>query len=69
MSLREILLTESNGVLMVAAAEFARGLNLDSGAFKAGYSEANAILASVEMFPEVTEDQIRVLNGWGVDGE
>ena len=50
------------------AAEFARGLTRnDPGTFKAGYSRCNAILATLEVFPEVTAGEIRGANGWPVD--
>ncbi len=29
-----------------------------------GYSQANAILAAIETFPEASAENIRVLNGW-----
>lgn len=65
MSLREELLADNNGILIEAASVFAHRLNYgDPARFKAGYSQSNAILAAVEMFPEVTEEQIRVSNNW-----
>ena len=63
MSLRKELLKEAGGVLIEAASVFAERLNRDRGA-QIGYSQANAILAAVEMFPEVTEARIKQWNDW-----
>ena len=48
-----------------AAAHFAKDLNRDDPeTFKVGYTETNAILATLEIFPEAREKSIRKLNGW-----
>ena len=65
-SLRDEYLDKHNGDWVAAAAGFAKDLNRDDPeTFKVGYSRVNAILSSGEIFPEVTEDEIRDLNGWG----
>lgn len=65
MSLRDELLAENHGDPYKAAAILAHGLTRDDPAsHKVGYSIPNAILAAREVFPEVEEDTIRVLNGW-----
>lgn len=59
MSLREQFLTEANGDTTAAAVCFARALMAgDPIAFKAGYSQVNAVLAASEMFPEVASDAV-----------
>ena len=65
MSLREEYLAKNNGVEAAAAAGFATDLNRDNPSeLKVGYTQANAILAAAEIFPEVTEIQIRLTNNW-----
>ena len=65
MSLRDELLSENYGNEREAASILALRLTRDDpDIFKAGYSQENAILAAVEMFPEVTPDQIRFTNRW-----
>ena len=50
------------------AADLARGLTRDNpGTFKVGYSRDSAILAALDVFPEVTAGEIRGANGWPVD--
>ncbi len=64
MSLREELLKENHGDLIEAAAILALRLTRDDPkTFEAGYSIPSAILAAKDIFPEVTESQIRFLNG------
>lgn len=67
MTLREELLAENHGDAREAASIFANRLTRDGppGSFKVGYSRENAIIAAVELFPEVTPDAIRYWNGWG----
>ncbi len=60
MTLREDLLIECSDHAIKAAAMLAHRLILGHpDTFKAGYSKDNAVLAAVELFPEVTGDQIR----------
>ena len=68
-TLREELLAAGRGQSVAeVAAEFARGLTRDDPeTFKAGYSRDNAILAALDLFPEVTAGEIRGANGWPVD--
>ena len=64
MSLRDELLEDNHNDPLEAACHLALRLtrgNLDS--LKAGYSKANAVLATRDIFPEITEHQIRV-NLW-----
>ena len=64
-SLRQVYLTRNNGVLAAAAASLAADLERgEPTSFQAGYTPANAILAAAEIFPEVTEIEIRFLNHW-----
>ena len=68
MSLRQELLIENDGDLREAAAIMANRLNRDDPVtLKVGYSRENAILAAIELFPEVTADEIRYDNQWGND--
>ena len=67
--LREEYLAKNNGIIIQAAAEFARDLEVggnDATSYEAGYEPANAILAMAEIFPEVTENEIRRANHWEV---
>ena len=65
MSLRDELFQETEGVLDEAAAKLAQGLNRgDPATFKAGYSQENATLAAIEIFPESSAYRIRMINGW-----
>ncbi len=65
MSLRNTLLTIHGGDPHTAAATLARNLASDDPAtFKVGYTEDNAVLAAVEMFPETDDAAVRLLNGW-----
>ena len=66
-ALRDELLAESDNDMIEAASIFAHRLTRDDpDTFKVGYSQANAVLASVELFPEVTPFQIRFNNRWEV---
>ncbi len=65
--LRDEYLVKNNGIVIAAAAEFARDLEKggnESTSYEAGYEPGNAILAMAEIFPEVTEDEIRRVNNW-----
>lgn len=54
MSLRDQFLASTNGDPTQAAVRLARGLMVgDASVFKAGYSQASAVIAAGEMFPEV----------------
>lgn len=68
MTLRDELLAENHNDPVEAAAILALRLTRDDPTnFKVGYSVDNAILAALDMFPEVTEGQIRYINnrhGW-----
>ena len=69
-TLRDDLLKAAprNQSVVEVAANLARGLTRDNpGTFKAGYSRDSAILAALDVFPEVTAGQIRGANGWPVD--
>lgn len=64
MSIRAEYLLENHEDAEEAAAILALRLTRgDPDTFKVGYSIENAILAALEVFPEVTEDRIRFLNG------
>ena len=64
-SLRDEYLAKHDDNLIEAASRLAIGLTRgDSETFKAGYTQPNAILAAIEIFPEVTADQIRSSNQW-----
>ncbi len=66
-TLREELLAENHGNKIEAAGILALRLTRDDpDTFKVGYSQANAILAAVEIFPEVTAGQIQFINRWAV---
>jgi len=65
MNLRDEYLAKNDGNVVKAASVFAFYLARDdTETFKVGYSHDNAILAAIEMFPEVTADQIRSNNSW-----
>lgn len=67
MGLRDDYLDMEDGNWVKAASEFAKDLTRDESAlepFKVGYSRTNAILSAGEMFPEVTEEEIRDCNHW-----
>lgn len=65
MSLRDSYLARNEGSPSVAAAKLAKDLTIgDPSIHKAGYTRANAILAALDIFPEVQEDSIRSVNGW-----
>ena len=58
-NLREQMLQENEGDPLHAAAKLAWKLH---GAL--GYSQGSATLSVLELFPEVTEDEIKEANGW-----
>lgn len=65
MSLGQEYLDRALGSPSLAAAKYAKDLNRDDPqTFKVGYSIENAVLAALELFPEVKEKSIRELNGW-----
>ena len=60
MTLRQQIITDSDGDPTRAAVRFARALmQSDPGTFKVGYSQVNAVLAATELFPEVASDAVR----------
>ena len=64
-TLRDELLAENHGDARIAASNFASRLTKDDPeTFKVGYTRENAILAAVELFPEVTPNAIRHWNRW-----
>lgn len=67
MSLRDDYLEANGGHSDQAAAALARDLHRgDPADFKAGYSQENALLAAVEMFPTVPPSVAADINGWTV---
>ncbi len=65
MTLREEYLAMNDGIVIEAASQFATHLTRDDPeTFKVGYSQDNAILAAIEIFPEITSDEIRFNNRW-----
>lgn len=72
LSLRAELLRENRGDPIEAAAIFALRLTRgDPRTLKAGYSVPSAILSALEIFPEVSEGEIRARNsayGWMAPG-
>ena len=62
---RERFLVENNGIHITAAAEFAVALSKGLDGLP-GFSHDACLLAAAEIFPEVTEDQIRRTNHWEV---
>ncbi len=63
--IRDDYLLRFLGSSAMAASSFARDLTRDDAAtFKVGYTIENAILAAVELFPEVDEKRIRRINAW-----
>ncbi len=63
--LRDHYLAMNADNLIEAASHFAIHLTRDDPEnFKVGYSRDNAILAAIEIFPEITSDEIRFNNRW-----
>ncbi len=60
---RESFLAENNGIQILAAAAFAVALSEGLDGLP-GFSDDACILATAEIFPEVTEAQIRETNDW-----
>ena len=60
---RDRFLAENNGVQISAASEFAVALNKGLDGLP-GFSHGACLLAAAEIFPEVTEAEIRRTNGW-----
>ncbi len=64
-SLRDEYLAKHDDNLIEAASLLAIDLTRGfSETFKAGYTQPNAIFAAIDIFPEVTADQIRSSNRW-----
>ncbi len=63
---RERFLAENNGIHIPAAAAFAAALAKGIDGLP-GFSHLACLLATAEIFPEVTEDEIRQTNNWEVD--
>ena len=65
MNLRAQYLALYNDVPINAASGIARDLERgDPATFKAGYSRENSIISAREIFPEVSEKEIRDRNEW-----
>ncbi len=63
--LRDHYLAMNRDNLIEAAGHFAFHLTRDDSlTYKVGFTQPNAIIAAIEIYPEVTADQIRSSNRW-----